>query len=656
MIRFKPLLIPLLILIAVRIAFVIPSLAIAENQLHDSFYRARSGVPFHSEIKFFDKLLNWTVNPVFRQLSRERPISGDIVIIAIDDETFSSLDRTWPFPREIHARLIENLNRAGVRQIIFDIVFTERSNPRSDSILAATAALYDNVIFAGKILRNPENPDHVQKLTPITPIMEHGIPWGIVNVPIDADNIIRRYNCYDYFGDQRIYPLGIASIGTYRYPHADWDQHIKIENGKLLVSDRAIPLVSKNQAIINFFGPNNTFLRIPYSQVLDDKRMDMPGFMGIELDEFYGLLDSGVLKGKTVLIGATVAELHDYFRTPFRDELTAGVEIHANFIEMVRQGDYLYNINFLFHLLIEIVLAFLVWSLFRRIKPQYAAPLTFLVVMIYILVTYLAFSRGNLLIPTVQTIVLIALIYVSSLVYHYITSQKEKRFIRSTFQQYMAPELVSRLLNNPGSLTYGGSLQELTVLFSDIRSFTTYAEKHTPEETVQILKEYLTEMVKTVTANGGILDKFVGDEIMALYGTPVPLENHALSACKTALDMRVRLTALQAEWQGSGREPFEIGIGINTGIAVVGNLGSEQIFDYTAIGDTINLGARLEAVNKEYQTQNKIIISEFTYEKVQDQVETRYIDSVKVRGRDNPVKIYELIGLKTQVEQPNNQI
>ena len=210
----------------------------------------------------------------------------------------------------------------------------------------------------------------------------------------------------------------------------------------------------------------------------------------------------------------------------------------------------------------------------------------------------------------------------------------------------MAPELVSKLLNDPKSLKYGGSLQEVTVLFSDIRGFTTYSEKYKPEETVQILKEYLTAMVNTITANEGIVDKFMGDAIMALFGTPVKLENSALNACRTALMMRETLSELQAKWCKEGREGLEIGIGINTGSAVVGNLGSEQIFDYTAIGDNINLGARLETINTQYDTQNHIIISEFTLEKVKDQVETRYLDEVKVKGKDKPVKIYELISLK----------
>jgi adenylate cyclase len=210
----------------------------------------------------------------------------------------------------------------------------------------------------------------------------------------------------------------------------------------------------------------------------------------------------------------------------------------------------------------------------------------------------------------------------------------------------MAPELVSELLKNPKKLSYGGSLQEISVLFSDIRSFTTYSENHSPEETVNILKEYLTAMVNVIVENQGILDKFVGDEIMALFGTPLPLPNHALNACKVALQMREKMTELQEKWRSEGKESFEIGIGVNTGSAVVGNLGSEQIFDYTAIGDTINLGARLESINKEYDTPKHIIISEFTYEHVKELVEVRYLDEVKVKGKNKAVKIYELINLK----------
>jgi adenylate cyclase len=374
--------------------------------------------------------------------------------------------------------------------------------------------------------------------------------------------------------------------------------------------------------------------------------MAMPGYQGIEFDEFYSLMDSGALQDKIVLIGATIDELHDKFPTPFGGEWTPGVEIHANFVEMVKNNDYLYAVNPWWYLVIEFFLLFLLWFIFRKFKPQLSAIALILLIAIQFYLAYRMFVGQHYMVPVVQTVLSMLLIYIASIICHYLDSIKEKRFIRSAFQQYMAPELVSELLKNPKKLSYGGSLQEVSVLFSDIRSFTTYSENHSPEETVNILKEYLTEMVSLIVENKGILDKFVGDEIMALFGTPVPLPNHALNACKVALQMRDKMTELQEKWKAEGKETFEIGIGVNTGSAVVGNLGSEQIFDYTAIGDTINLGARLESINKEYETAKHIIISEFTLAHVQDFVETRYLDEVKVKGKNKAVKIYELIRLK----------
>lgn len=225
---------------------------------------------------------------------------------------------------------------------------------------------------------------------------------------------------------------------------------------------------------------------------------------------------------------------------------------------------------------------------------------------------------------------------------------KEKKIIKKTFQHYMAPALVKELLKSPENLKYGGALKEITVLFSDIRSFTTYTESHDVQDTVSMLREYLSEMVHVIIKNQGILDKFVGDEVMALFNTPVEIENHPLKACICALEMIERLRYLQKKWQDEGKETINIGIGVNTGFAVVGNLGSEQIFDYTAIGDTVNLGARLEALNKNYQTQNNIIISEFTLEFVKDYVVYEYLDDVIVKGKTVPIKIYQLIRLKTK--------
>lgn len=603
------------------------------------FIRIIFWMPLFSSLEFKAK------DSLFR-LRGKLSLSEKIVIVAIDDASFSALDIPWPFPREYHAKLIDNLSKAGARQIVFDVEFTENAVPSADSLLANIALESGRTIFAGKVLhaRTPREPS--QKLTPISALTGLGLPWGTVNMTADSDGTIRKYSPYEWFDDDPVYSIGIATLANWRVHQRNWDSHVQMDHHTLKVGGKRIPLGENQKCLLNYHGPTGTFRQISYASVLDDSSFAMPGYQGAELDEFYELLASDVFKDKIVLIGATIDELHDKFPTPFGGQWMPGVEIHANFIEMALQEDYLFSLNPWLYSLIALIFAAGLWFLFRIVKPQYTAlMLIFLIVLNYGL-AYLMFVRFSFLIPIAQTASLILLIYLTSLVSNYLSALKEKRFIRHAFQQYLAPELVSQLLQNPKSLKYGGDLQEISVLFSDIRSFTTYSENHTPQETVNILHEYLTEMVKVIIANQGILDKFVGDEVMALFGTPVPLANHALSACRTALQMREQLRKMQQAWQEARREPFEIGIGINTGLAVVGNLGSEQIFDYTAIGDTINLGARLEGLNKEYPTQNLIIISEFTLEKVKDYVNVNYLDEVKVKGKNKAVKIYELIGLK----------
>lgn len=614
----KALLIIALIVFFLKLLFLLPFFGTLEHKAQDSLFRLRGKLP----------------------------ISDKIAIVAIDDATFNALNETWPFPRGYHAKLIENLTQAGARQIIFDVEFTELSDPQEDSLLAYSAAQSGKVIFAGKVVYPSKIGEPTQKLMPIPPITTQSIPWGTVNMTADNDGYIRSYSTYEVFDDKPVYSIGIAALANWRVYQPDWDKHIRVERHSLSVADKRIPLESNHKSLINYHGQAGTFPTYSYASVIDDSTFFLPGYQDAELDEFYELLASGAFKDKIVLIGATIDEMHDKFPTPVGGQWMPGVEIHANFIEMALEAKFIKQLNFWLLTLLELLLLTALWFLFRKLKPQWGVLALLLLIIGAFTVAFLLFKSQLLLIPIVQTTLLFILLYLASLIAQYLETLKEKRFIRHAFQQYLAPELVNQLMQNPKSLKYGGELQEISVLFSDIRSFTTYSENHSPQETVNILHEYLTEMVKVIIANQGILDKFVGDEVMALYGTPVPLANHALSACRTALQMREQLRLMQEKWQAEGREPFEIGIGINTGLAVVGNLGSEQIFDYTAIGDTINLGARLEGLNKEYPTPNLIIISEFTLEKVKDFVNAAYIADVKVKGKNKSVKIYELIGLK----------
>jgi adenylate cyclase len=232
-------------------------------------------------------------------------------------------------------------------------------------------------------------------------------------------------------------------------------------------------------------------------------------------------------------------------------------------------------------------------------------------------------------------------IYLIITVYRYFTEEREKKKIRGAFQYYLTASVITEILKDPSKLKLGGDKKNLTVMFSDIRGFTTISEKLTPEELVRLLNEYLTVMTDIVFKYEGLLDKYIGDAIMAVFGAPLEQPDHALRGCQTALEMMAELKVLQERWAQEGRPYVDIGVGINTGDMVVGNMGSNMRFDYTVMGDHVNLSSRLEGINKEYGTH--IVLSEFTYEVVKEEMFCRELDSVRVKGKKLPVKIYELI-------------
>jgi adenylate cyclase len=309
--------------------------------------------------------------------------------------------------------------------------------------------------------------------------------------------------------------------------------------------------------------------------------------------------------------------------------------LDQNFYSRV-DDTYAYVLTFVFALAI----AFLI----KRTKPLIGIVAGLALAGAYFAVDIVLFTRMNIIMNFITPIGGIALAYVGCNAYQYFSEEKEKLYIRSVFKHYLAENVVDTILQDADALAFGGQRRNLTVLFSDIRSFTTYSEKYTPEEVVSNLGEYLTEMVDVILRYGGMLDKFVGDEVMAVFGAPAHMPDHAERACLVALEMIRSLDRLKDRWAKEGKETFDIGIGVNTGDMLVGNLGSRQIFDYTVIGDNVNLGARLEGINKVYKTANNIIISEFTKNELSDNLITRELDSVRVKGKTRPVAIFELVG------------
>ncbi|MDD4156056.1 MAG: adenylate/guanylate cyclase domain-containing protein [Candidatus Cloacimonetes bacterium] len=588
---------------------------------------------------------------LIQKLSLDKNINSDsldIIIVAIDDESFHTLDIQWPFPREYYIKLIENLNKAGAKLIVFDIEFSESYKNEIDSKLGLEAKRYNNVIFAGKIYQVNEN--NYLKMTLLPPnkdIIKNYSIWGVVNMINDNDGFIRRYPLFhktSLLSNDHLFSLGLRTLQCLHQEDPD----ISLDERLLYFKDLKVNLSNQNDIRIHYYGPTKTFRHISFSSVIDDSTLVLPMEEYFPINDFYFLQENNVFKDKIVLIGATVEELKDNFLTPVNHSgiLMPGVEIHANLIQMFIDNRFIkiFSTNLYYFLLLG--LSLLLSFFFQKKNPIISSfVVVFLIVFNFVLVYYF-FLNHSISITILAFPLNILLLYFVWLVINFINENKEKKIIKRTFQHYMAPTLVKELLKSPKNLKYGGEQKELTVLFSDIRSFTTYTESHQVHETVSMLKEYLTEMVNTIIDNQGILDKFVGDEVMALFNVPVNVENHPLKACICAMQMIDKLRELQQKWKSEGKEIINIGIGINTGQAVVGNLGSEQIFDYTAIGDTINLGARLEALNKNYQTSNNIIISEFTFEQVKEYVNVRYLDQVIVKGKSIPVKIYELISFK----------
>ena len=592
--------------------------------------------------------LEHKVNDIFFILRGEQEISNDIVIVEIGDDTFNTLNERWPFPREYHARLIENLEKAGARQIIFDVEFTERSNINSDSKLAAAIAKYDNIILSGKLIRTQYNNSvREQLLSPISLLTQTGTIWGTVNISADHDGFVRRYELFQKRAKDIKLSIGVLALAKH-YQIEPYSDEIQNYSKLFKIGGHFIPKATSRSALINYYGPPKSFSTYDYADVIDDSSYttNFEKELDTELDEYYQIADK--FKNKIVFIGLTSVEFHDTHHTPFfseENQLMPGVEIHANFIETVLRQEFLKEFPIIPYLLFIFVATVLLFIFNSLVKPTISVFINFILIISYIYFSYYLFSHNRIMIPTLEIPILIIIIYFTGLVIQYMQTVKERKFIKQAFGQYIAPELVEELIKYPKMLEYGGVQKEITVLFADIVSFTPYTESHTPKQTVDILREYLTEMVKIITDNKGTIDKFVGDEIVAIFGAPVNLENHAFHACKAALEMRQRLNELQEKWNAENKDPLDMGIGINTGMVTVGNLGSEQIFDYTAIGDNMNAGARVESLTREYETKNNIIISDSTYKQVKDKVVANFIDDATVKGKTIIIKIHELISM-----------
>ncbi len=590
-----------------------------------------------------------------------------IVILAIDDQSDESTPARWPWPREYFAHVIENLIEAEVKAIGIDVIFEQADfspgGEMSDQRFADILAQHNNVVLAGKLMVPTGRVDIITLVPPYEKFVETGVPWGLVSFNLDEDGFYRRYLVGQTYND-RIYPSFAAALLKI-YANLDPNTEVLDMEDRFVIGPYSIPKINSYSSIINYMGPSGTFPRYSFDAVLDDVDFDL--IIDYDLDSFDdpgdeelglppGLLASGMLKDKIILIGSTVVELHDDFPTPFlqtRDEegrlvpiLTYGVEIHANMLQMILSENYLHSLPYIWELLLLVLLGVLVFIITRYLPTFGGVFVMILLLVLYFVSTFVLFGQWNTIIQVSTPILVILLTFGGHTIYHYVLSQHEKKMITGAFAHYVPAKVVDQILADPEKLSLGGEEREVTVMFTDVAGFTSLSERLTPAELVKLLNEYLTEMTDTVLAHDGIIDKYEGDAIMAEFGVPVPYDNHAFMACKTAIEMQKKLIKLREKWKKEGKPELRARIGINTGEVIVGNMGSRDVFDYTVMGDHVNLGSRLEGANKFYGTE--IMISEFTYDYVKDEFYTRELDLIRVKGKDKPIKVFQLIKSKKE--------
>ncbi|NNN05476.1 MAG: adenylate/guanylate cyclase domain-containing protein, partial [Elusimicrobia bacterium] len=359
-------------------------------------------------------------------------------------------------------------------------------------------------------------------------------------------------------------------------------------------------------------------------------------------------LDPALFKDKLVFVGMSAAGLLDNRPSPIAS-VFPGTEIVAAAADNLLNGDYLVPAGTA-ALLALVLFGLLAGGAASGLADRAgAAPLILLVGSGALTAAACAAFRRGVVLDMVAPQLALWLGFAASSAYNYAVEGRRKRYIQGAFSRYLSPEIVARIAENPEMLALGGERREVTVYFSDIEGFTTISEKLEPEALTRLMNRYLGEMTDTILASGGTLDKYIGDAIMAFWGAPVPSADHALAACRTALANQKRLVELAGEFARLGYPPVRARIGLNSGPAVIGNMGSALRFSYTALGDTVNLSSRLEGANKAYGSY--ILISEATRAGAGAAVETRELDFVMVKGKHQPIRVYELLGLAGETEE-----
>ena len=607
-------------------------------------------------VSFFDPTFlgsEWLVHDAFtRSIATRSPADPRIVVVAVNEKSVRNLAEIGygrpPYSREVWAQAIAELHRAGARVIAIDIGLSEEdiNHPEGDRAFAAAVQNAPVVLAANT---DPKYPHELRgyardlwiiRGTPselngvVLPFMTTAPAIGTIRLAVSPHtSVIHTYPISDRVtADGYVPSLALETARMFlNLPRSGvWEKNTFVFSG------RRVPMERDRTFFIRWHVLNDSQF-VDFDKLLvaaltrEDPTADVK-----DLDAF-----EAQFRNKIVLIGYTAQGLFDLRATPLT-AASAGLSIHASAIDNLVNAQFNRQANAILFGLIVLVIAAIVGGILHGTASQWSSgAIAVAAIAFWFIAGYLALRYG-LIVHTVAAATSIALTYVTVTVVKFTAEQRHTAELRATFGRYVSPQILEHILAHPESVQLGGERRDLTILFSDIRGFTTISEASEPEAVVEMLNEYLTRMVEILLLHGGTLDKFIGDAVMGFWNAPAADPDHPRHAVECAVAMIEETARLRSRWEADGKPALRIGIGINTGDAVVGNIGAEKVFGYTVIGDAVNLASRLEGKNKDYGTE--IIVSEFTKARIDDGFEMVYLDEVKVKGKERAVRIYEVKG------------
>ena len=606
------------------------------------------------------------------------PTTDKIKVILLDQ---ASLDWgkeqngwSWPWPREVYGPIIDFCARGGAKVVAFDVLYTEPSVYGVSDDEALGAAIGRAPAFVGSVFLSdktgeftnwPETyPKRNRLIAGLDPWLAGNrarrvtytkatfpIPEVATNVTMlgnvadlpDVDSIFRRSSLFGVFDGQIVPSLGLAAFLAAE-EKSGAHMNLQLENRVLRVMNRVIPIDSSGRAILHFYGRSGTHQTLSAAGVIESELMLREGQVP--------KIDPAVLKDCYVFFGFSAPGLLDLRPTPI-SRVYPGVEIHATMLDNLLSLLFLKDVPAHAVILFTLILALTGGMLVVFSRKAWQSVVAFVVFLPIPVVLSFLLYRAGLWWPMVTPVLGVMLALVSAVVVNYATEGRQKAFIKQAFKHYLGEEVIDQLIDDPSRLSLGGEKRELTLFFSDIEKFSSFSERLDPPTLTALLNDFLTDMTDIILEEGGYLDKYIGDAIVAFWNAPLNQPDHAVRACRAAIRCQRKLAERRQEFFERTGAMLKMRIGLNSGEVVVGNMGSRERFNYTVLGDAANLASRLEGANKAFGTY--IMASGSTWTRTQNSFVGREIGRLRVVGRNTPVQVFELAGLQGE-EMPAHHL